>query len=235
MTNLEKLDKTIAELEVNSSKLNDYADLHKELKKLKEDIAKNLANIKAIKEDFSKNLINAKTVNKELEGQFLLISKNLKDFQKKSETKFEDDLVKIYKMVEQIGKNQNSMYKKLTLIESQNKDFKKEIAIIKEKKKIVCSMMNESYGFGSYRNKIWLAQSQNLHPAYQKGYHKLFLPLVNYAKHQGITNKMIKHILEHIARHRTVDIWKERRGRRDLLGMFYRNIIEPICFLFGKF
>ena len=44
--------------------------------------------------------------------------------------------------------------------------------------KIVCTMMNDSYGFGSFRNKIWLRQSKNLAPEYQIGYHKIFLPLV---------------------------------------------------------
>ena len=44
-------------------------------------------------------------------------------------------------------------------------------------------MMNESYGFGSFRNKIWMNISEkDISPEYQIGYHKLFLPLVNYAK-----------------------------------------------------
>ena len=40
--------------------------------------------------------------------------------------------------------------------------------------KIVCTMMNESYGFGSFRNKIWLRHSKNLAPEYQIGYHKIY-------------------------------------------------------------
>ena len=40
--------------------------------------------------------------------------------------------------------------------------------------KIVCTMMNESYGFGSFRNKIWLRHSKNLAPEYQIGYHRIF-------------------------------------------------------------
>ena len=66
--------------------------------------------------------------------------------------------------------------------------------------KIVCTMMNESYGFGSFRNKIWLRHSKNLAPEYQIGYHRIFLPLVKKAK----TNKILKKILEHIAVHRTI-------------------------------
>ena len=100
--------------------------------------------------------------------------------------------------------------------------------------KIVCTMMNESYGFGSFRNKIWLRHSKNLAPEYQKGYHKIFLPLVNYSKQKGITNKIIKNILEHIAIHRTIDIRQEERNKIHLIGRVYRKILEPICYWAGK-
>jgi hypothetical protein len=100
--------------------------------------------------------------------------------------------------------------------------------------KIVCTMMNESYGFGSFRNKIWLRQSKNLAPEYQKGYHRIFLPLVKYAKQKGITNKIIKNILEHIAIHRTIDIRQEERNKIHLIGRIYRKILEPICYWAGK-
>ena len=96
--------------------------------------------------------------------------------------------------------------------------------------KIVCTMMNESYGFGSFRNKIWLRQSKNLAPEYQIGYHRIFLPLVKKAK----TNKVLKKILEHIAIHRTIDIRQEERNKTHLLGRVYRTILEPICYWVGK-
>ena len=96
--------------------------------------------------------------------------------------------------------------------------------------KIVCTMMNESYGFGSFRNKIWLRHSKNLAPEYQIGYHRIFLPLVKKAK----TNKVLKKILEHIAIHRTIDIRQEERNKIHLLGRVYRNILEPICYWVGK-
>ncbi|MDB4352311.1 hypothetical protein OAA60_02660 [Porticoccaceae bacterium] len=96
--------------------------------------------------------------------------------------------------------------------------------------KIVCTMMNQSYGFGSFRNKIWLKHSKGLAPEYQKGYHKLFLPLVKIAK----TNKVVRKILEHIAVHRTIDIRQESRGKVHLLGRVYRKILEPICYFVGK-
>lgn len=104
--------------------------------------------------------------------------------------------------------------------------------------KIVCTAMNNEYGFGSFRNAIWLAQSKDLDPAYEKGYHKLFLPLVNYAYRSGEKNalqRILRAVLEHIARHRTADIWKQKRGKnRDTYGMIYRAILEPICYAVGK-
>jgi hypothetical protein len=104
--------------------------------------------------------------------------------------------------------------------------------------KIVCTAMNAEYGFGSFRNAIWLAQSKDLDPAYEKGYHKLFLPLVNYAYKAGEKNtlqRILRAVLEHIARHRTADIWKQKRGKkRDVYGMIYRAILEPICYVVGK-
>ena len=100
--------------------------------------------------------------------------------------------------------------------------------------KIVCTMMNESYGFGSFRNKIWLRQSKNLAPEYQIGYHKLFLPLVKYAKQKGITNSIVKKTLEHIAIHRTIDIRQEEKNKIHLIGRIYRKILEPICYWAGK-
>ena len=97
--------------------------------------------------------------------------------------------------------------------------------------KIVCTMMNDSYGFGSFRNKIWLRQSKNLAPEYQIGYHKIFLPLVKLSK----KNIVLKKILEHIAIHRTIDIRQEARGKTHMLGRLYRKVLEPICYWVGKY
>jgi len=97
--------------------------------------------------------------------------------------------------------------------------------------KIVCTMMNDTYGFGNFRNKIWLRQSKDLAPEYQKGYHKIFLPLVRLSK----TNVVIRKVLEHIAVHRTIDIRQEARGKAHILGRIYRKILEPICYLVGKY
>ena len=104
--------------------------------------------------------------------------------------------------------------------------------------KIVCTAMNSEYGFGSFRNAIWLAQSKDLDPAYEKGYHALFLPLVTYAYKSGeksTLQRILRAVLEHIARHRTADIWKQKRGKtRDNIGMIYRAVLEPICYVVGK-
>ena len=100
--------------------------------------------------------------------------------------------------------------------------------------KIVCTMMNESYGFGSFRNKIWMKFHKDIAPEYQKGYHKLFLPLVSYAKQKGNINKIIKKTLEHIARHSTLDMRQSLRGKKHLLGRVYRKILLPLCYWIGK-
>ena len=96
--------------------------------------------------------------------------------------------------------------------------------------KVVCTMMNKSYGFGSFRNKIWMKFHKDLSPEYQKGYHKIFLPLVKIAK----KNKIVKKILEHIAVHSTIDMRQSMRGKKHLLGRLYRKIILPICYWAGK-
>ena len=103
--------------------------------------------------------------------------------------------------------------------------------------KIVCSMMNEFYGTSPFRNRVWLAQSQRMPNAktIEKGYHTLFLPLVAFAKKDGFFNKVVRKTLEHIARHRTADVYKEmRNGKRDTLGRIYRAVLEPLCYFVGK-
>jgi hypothetical protein len=103
--------------------------------------------------------------------------------------------------------------------------------------KIVCTMMNEFYGTGSFRNKVWLSHSASMPNAkvYEKGYHTLFLPLVAFAKKDGFFSKVVRSILEHIAKHRTADLYKEMRGaKRDTLGRIYRAVLEPLCYVVGK-
>ena len=101
--------------------------------------------------------------------------------------------------------------------------------------KIVCTAMNNSYGFGSYRQAIWLSYSQkNLTKAHEVGYHTIFRPLVKIAYKKN--NKFVRAILENIARHRTADLRAEMQGKdRNTLGYIYRSILEPICYAIGKY
>jgi len=102
--------------------------------------------------------------------------------------------------------------------------------------KIVCTAMNNAYGFGSFRQTIWLKHSRNLDPAYQIGYHKLFRPLIKYAyTEDSLPNRIVKKWLEGVAKRRTADIWlQHREKKRHLGGRIERAILEPICYIVGK-
>jgi hypothetical protein len=99
--------------------------------------------------------------------------------------------------------------------------------------KIVCTAMNEDYGFGSYRNAIWLKYAQdNLTDYHEKGYHKIFRPLLKLGRE---SQPWLYSTLKHIARHRSVDLRAEMKGsKRDTLGRIYRAILEPTCYLVGR-
>ena len=103
-----------------------------------------------------------------------------------------------------------------------------------DESKIICTAMNASYGFGSYRQAIWLNYSnKHLTKAHEVGYHTLFLPLVHLAYTKN--NKLIRKILEHGTRRRTADLRAELKGtKRNTLGRFYRSIFEPLCYGVGK-
>jgi hypothetical protein len=104
--------------------------------------------------------------------------------------------------------------------------------------KIVCTAMNEAYGFGSFRNRVWIKYARDhLSKAHEVGYHTLFLPLVDYGyrKGDGLSHRVVRSVLENIARHRGADLRAEMRGsKRDTLGRVYRAILEPLCYLVGK-
>jgi hypothetical protein len=101
-------------------------------------------------------------------------------------------------------------------------------------KKIVCTAMNESYGFGSYRQAIWISYARkHLTKEHEVGYHTLFLPLVYLAYKKNYT--LVRRILEHGTRHRTADLRAEMQNKkRDKLGRFYRFFLEPLCYVVGK-
>jgi hypothetical protein len=104
--------------------------------------------------------------------------------------------------------------------------------------KIICTAMNDHYGFGSFRNAIWLAYAdRHLTKAHEVGYHTIFLPLVKFGFKQGNgrLNLLVRSILEWGTRHRAIDLRAEMRGgRRDLQGRIIRMIFEPLCYIVGK-
>ena len=102
--------------------------------------------------------------------------------------------------------------------------------------KIVCTAMNESYGFGSFRNNIWLKQSATLTKEHEVGYHAIFMPLVKYGfKSDRFGSNAVRRTLEWIARHRTSDIWYQMKGseKRDFWGMIIRPPLETLCYAVG--
>ena len=114
------------------------------------------------------------------------------------------------------------------------------------RKGIVCTMMNETAGFGSFRNKIWhkfwegqgsngrKGSTQNYRM--EKGYHTVFLPLVKFAKKDGTFSLLVRDLLTHMGKHVTADLYGEMRNKkRDNLGRFYRAVFEPLCWGIGKF
>ena len=102
--------------------------------------------------------------------------------------------------------------------------------------KIVCTAMNDDYGFGAYRNAIWLRYSELNYkdkPEMEKGYHAIFKPLLKIRKKWY--GKPIYALLKHIAKHRTVDLRAEMYGKkRDRVGQAWRFVLEPLCYLVGK-
>ena len=98
--------------------------------------------------------------------------------------------------------------------------------------KIICTAMNQMYGFGSFRNAIWLRyqKSNMIREEYQLGYHKLIMPLVK----KMPTNKTIKVVLERIAKRRTINLRKEMRGEK--LPPYWKPMIytvRPLFFAIG--
>ena len=76
------------------------------------------------------------------------------------------------------------------------KEAAQQVAQEKEDKsddKIVCTAMNNQYGFGSFRQTIWLNQSKTLDKHYQIGYHTIFKPLVRYAYKDNNTSNRRRH------------------------------------------
>jgi len=104
--------------------------------------------------------------------------------------------------------------------------------------KIICTAMNQAYGFGSFRNAIWIAYSdKHLTKAHEVGYHAIFLPLVDFGfkRGDGKLNMAVRRVMEWGTRHRSTDLRAEMRGtKRDTTGRVIRMIFEPLCYAVGK-
>lgn len=104
--------------------------------------------------------------------------------------------------------------------------------------KIVCTAMNNAYGFGSFRNAIWIKYSdKHLTKAHEVGYHTLFLPLVDFGFNcgDGRLNLAVRKVLEWGTRHRSTDLRAELRNKkRNTTGRIIRLIFEPLCYVIGK-
>ena len=100
--------------------------------------------------------------------------------------------------------------------------------------KIVCTAMLNEYGFGSYRQKIWLLYSKRYTgPAHEVGYHAMFLPLIKWAYKDK--KEWVRKPLEHVVRLRTVaceDIMKKRK--RWHVGHLYNTVFCAACYTLGK-
>jgi len=104
--------------------------------------------------------------------------------------------------------------------------------------KIICTAMNHAYGFGSFRNAIWIAYAdKHLTKAHEVGYHTLFLPLVDFGfkRGDGKLHMTVRKVLEWGTRHRSADLRAElRHTKRDTTGRIIRFIFEPLCYAVGK-
>jgi len=102
-------------------------------------------------------------------------------------------------------------------------------------KSIVCTAMYQTTGLEDWSKamKIWyIYQKKYLTIQHQEGYHKLFKPFVK-GMHKS---QIIRAIGAHVAKHRTQDLKHVMFGSRSSwLGRMYRKILEPVCYLVGKY
>ena len=97
-------------------------------------------------------------------------------------------------------------------------------------------MMNDYYGLPYRENKVWTRYSiTHLKPEHQIGYHKVFLPLIAFAKKPGYINTKVRNMLFYIGKHRTIDIQAELAGTyRRPVHKFLRAVCEPAVALIGR-
>jgi hypothetical protein len=102
--------------------------------------------------------------------------------------------------------------------------------------KVICTAMNSDYGFGKYRNAIWLKFAElNFadKPEMEVGYHALVIPMLKIRKKWY--GKPLYAWLKHVAVHRTADLKAVMYGgKRDRIGQAWRFVLEPLCYYTGK-
>jgi len=102
-------------------------------------------------------------------------------------------------------------------------------------KSIICTAMYQTTGLEDWSKamKIWyIYQKKYLTIQHQEGYHKLFKPFVK-GMHKS---QIIRAIGAHVAKHRTQDLKHVMFGSKSSwLGRMYRKILEPVCYLVGKY
>jgi hypothetical protein len=105
--------------------------------------------------------------------------------------------------------------------------------------KIICTAMNDMYGLPYRENRVWLKYGAvHMTPAHTRGYHRVFLPLVDFGFKQGdgALNLVVRRALIWIAVNRTQDLEDEMSGRnpRPIARALIRKPAEKLIYLIGK-
>ena len=104
--------------------------------------------------------------------------------------------------------------------------------------KVICTAMCQAYGFGGFRTAIWVRYAlKNLTPEHQIGYHRIVIPLINYAYQENPPRfaRWLRRHGEALARRRTADIREQSRGLcSSRLVRLERLFFENMCYLVGR-
>jgi len=105
--------------------------------------------------------------------------------------------------------------------------------------KVLCTAMNDLYGLPYTENRIWIAYAaKHLTPAHQRGYHRLFLPVVKYAFKSGnsLPKRAVRAFMMWGTRYRTWDLANEMAGRnpQPIRRILLRRPLEWAVAQFGK-
>ena len=98
--------------------------------------------------------------------------------------------------------------------------------------KIACTMMNHLYGFGSFRNAVWMryARDHMPEPEWELGYHKVYGPLVKMMP----AHPWVRKFMRWFARTRTATLRRELRGKRPTFIQAARRVVSrPIVYAVG--